>query len=103
MYKSGPSDTELAAIGLRREDVEDTSVCEVWPENWEAFQIFGRCQTQWHTENGYHVGLNYEFVRWLMDLFKVKKKYRMDRLTEVQTMERAALRQMHKEASERNK
>ena len=103
MYTSGPSDTELTAIGLRREDVEDTSVCEVWPENWEAFQIFARCQTQWNTANGYYVGLNYEFVQWLMDLLKVKKKYRLDRLTELQTMEGAALRQMQKEASERNK
>ena len=103
MYTSGPSDTELAAIGLRREDVEDTSVCEVWPENWEAYQIFARCQTQWNTANGYHFGLNYEFVQWLMDVLKVKKKYRLDRLTELQTMEGAALRQMHKEASERNK
>ena len=103
MYTSGPSDTELAAIGLRREDVEDTSVCEVWPENWEAVQIFNRCHTQWNTANGYCFGLNYEFVRWLMCLLKVKKKHRLERLTEVQTMERAALRQMHKEASERNK
>ena len=103
MYTSGPSDTELAAIGLRREDVEDTSVCEVWPENWEAFQIFARCQTQWNTANGYYVGMNYAFVQWLMDLLKVKKKYRLDRLTELQTMEGAALRQMQKEASERNK
>ena len=103
MYTSGPSDTELAAIGLRREDVEDTSVCEVWPENWEAFQIFARCEAQRDTANGYYVGLNYEFVQWLMDLLKVKKKYRLDRLTELQTMERAALRQMQKEASERNK
>ena len=103
MYASGPSDAELAAIGLRREDVEDTSVCEVWPENWEAFQIFARCQTQWNTANGYYVGMNYAFVKWLMGLLKVKKKYRLERLTEVQTMERAALRQMHKEASERNK
>ena len=103
MYASGPSDTELAAIGLRREDVEDTSVCEVWPENWEAFQIFARCRTQWNTESGYCVGLNCEFVKWLMRLLKVKKKDRLERLTEVQTMERAALRQMQKEASERSK
>ena len=52
MYAPGPSEAELAAIGLKREDVEDTSIAEIWPENYLAFQIFTRCGTQWNSGMG---------------------------------------------------
>jgi hypothetical protein len=42
MYDSGPSDEELKAFCLTREDVEDTSDFEIWPENWIPFLVFLR-------------------------------------------------------------
>lgn len=97
MFTSGPSESELAIIGLLREDVEDNSPCEVWPDNWEAFRIFELVSGQWIMSNGYRVALNYSTVAWAMDLFKVRKKKQLERLSEVRVMESAALAQMRDE------
>lgn len=95
MYDSGPSEAELAAIGLRREDVEDTSITDIWPENYQAFQIFTKCGTQWNSGMGGPTGLNYPSVMLLCNLFGVKAKKQLEMLDAIQIMERSALKQMN--------
>lgn len=103
MWASGPSEKELEALGLRREDLQDDSNCEVWADNWDAFKVFELCSYQWRMSNGYRVGLDYNVVKWALELHKVKKNRHLDLLNEVRVMENAALLQMQKDDSERNR
>ena len=103
MWTSGPSQQELDLLGLRIEDLEDNANCEVWPDNWDAFKVFELCSYQWRMTNGHRVGLDYNVVKWAMELFEVKKKRRLGLLNEVRVMENAALLQMQKDDSERNR
>ncbi len=94
MYDSGPSDEELKAFCLTREDVEDTSEIEIWPENWMPFLVFSEVSTQWRVGAGGATGLDYVAVKWVMDLMKIKKKYEV--LRAIRTMESSALKTMNK-------
>lgn len=63
---------------------------EVLPENWEAVQMFLRCQTQWRTAGmGGVLGLDYGPVAWLLRLYRVKDQRAV--LEDLQTMEAAVL------------
>ena len=94
MYDSGPSDEELKALYMTREDVEDTSDFEIWPENWAPFLVFSEVSTQWRVGAGGATGLDYVAVKWVMDLMKIKKKYEV--LRAIRTMESSALKTMNK-------
>ena len=94
MYDSGPSDEELKAFCLTREDVEDTSDFDIWPENWIPFLVFSEVSTQWRVGAGGATGLDYVAVKWVMDLMKIKKKYEV--LRAIRTMESSALKTMNK-------
>lgn len=52
-----------AVADAQREAAEDF---EVWPENWDAVEIFRACDTQWNVLLGlgglYYEGLDYERV-----------------------------------------
>jgi len=97
MYDPGPSDDELAAIGIRREDVEDTSDMDVWPENWAPFSVFDEIRTQWRVGAGGPTGLDYNMAFEFMKLMKVKKSMHLETIRAIRVMEREALRQMHKD------
>ncbi len=92
MYDSGPSDEELAAIGINREDVEDTSDFDVWPENWIPLQVFSELSTQWRMGPGGPTGLDYGAVQWVMGLLKVKRQYEV--LRDIRVLESSALKTM---------
>ena len=94
MYDSGPSDEELKALYMTREDVEDTSDFEIWPENWIPFLVYSEVSTQWRVGAGGATGLDYVAVKWVMDLMKIKKKYEV--LRAIRTMESSALKTMNK-------
>ena len=69
---------------------------EVLPENWEAVQMFMRCQTQWRTGLAGPLGLDYGAVRWLLRLYEVEDHRSV--LEDLQTMEAAVLMVMSKRA-----
>ena len=96
MYEPGPSEDELKAIGLEREDVRDNSVFEVWADNWVPYRIFAQACTQWRYGPGGPTGLDYTAVKWLMDIGKLRKKERADALYAIQVMEDSALNEMNK-------
>lgn len=71
---------------------------EVWQENWEAVQMFLRCQTQWRPAGmGGVLGLDYVAVAWLLRLYRVKDQRAV--LEDLQVMEAAALCAMAKKGS----
>ena len=96
MYDSGPSDEELAAIGLHREDVEDNSNMEIWPENMLPFQVFNEVSSQWRTGMNGPTALDWNIAFRMMDLMEIKPKKQLDVIRGIKVMERAALNQMHK-------
>lgn len=94
MYAPGPSEAELAAIGITREDIADNSITDIWPENNTAFRIFYDLPTQWICGPGGPVGLNYPSVIEISKLYGVKRKHQLEVLKAIQIMEGEALRQM---------
>ncbi len=97
MYDSGPSEAELRAIGLLREDVTDTSDFEVWPDNWLPYEIFCEVSDQWRMGQGGPVGLDLNVVFQVMDLFEINSRdERLDTLRAIRVMSSSAITQMHK-------
>lgn len=97
MYDSGPSDEELALIGIRREDVEDTSVIEVWPENELPLSVFREVSSQWRFGPQGPTALDWNIVFRVMDLMGIKSKRQLNVIAAIRIMENAALRQINKD------
>jgi hypothetical protein len=58
---------------------------EVIPAAWPAVCMFLRLQTQWRVGSSGIVGLDYNAVRWVFDLYEVKEPLQM--LDDLQTIE----------------
>jgi len=67
---------------------------EVWEENWLSVEIFLKMQTQWNVTMGGYVGLKYEVLQWLSQLYDVEDKRHL--LEDIQVMEAAALSELNK-------
>jgi hypothetical protein len=85
-------DEALMAFGLVRTGPAPRDVCEVWPENWRALNIFGDMMTQWTVGMGGPVGLRYEALQAVLDLRSVPQDEREETFSGVQVMESEALR-----------
>lgn len=96
MFDSGPSDEELAAIGIRREDVEDHSVVEIWPENELPFKVFNEVSSQWRVGVNGPTALDWNIAFRIMDLMGVKSKKQLEVIRAIKVMESSALSQMNK-------
>lgn len=96
MYDSGPSNEELAALGMDREDFLDTSDFEVWPDNWLPYQIFCDVSRQWVCGPSGPIGLDFGAVEWVVGLYKVKPKKQLEVLHAIRILESSALTQMSK-------
>lgn len=94
MYERGPSDEELEAIGLCREDVVDTTPIEVWPENWLPLEVFRRMRTQWDCGMNGATGLRYPSIPLILKRVGVPKKQFAEVFDAVQILEYEALRCM---------
>jgi hypothetical protein len=65
---------------------------EVWPENWQAKELFIRCQTQWRWRpDGRRAGLVYSELIAMGKLFSVKNLERV--MEDVQVIEIEILNQ----------
>ena len=65
------SGDDAAAFGLELPDLESKAEhCEVWPEAWPAVDLFLKVQTQWRGGASGIIGLDYQAVRWLMELYE---------------------------------
>ncbi len=94
MYDAGPSDSELEAIGLTREDLGEIPDFEVWPDNWVPFKVFSEVCTQWRMGPGGPIGLDYSVVKWIMRTMHVTKKDRLEVLRSVRVLECSAMSKM---------
>lgn len=68
---------------------------EVWPENWDALELFLRLQTQWKTgAMGGIFGLDYAGLEAVMRMLGIEQKEEM--FAKIQVMEFAALPVLNK-------
>jgi hypothetical protein len=79
-------------LGFREDDLEHV---EVWPENWPAFSLFTRVQTQWRLGPGGATGLDYLVVMRLLDRMSLSDTDYDLWLDDIRIMEGAAIEAMH--------
>jgi hypothetical protein len=80
-------------IAKFKEDAKPESF-DVFPEHWDAFEIFARMTTQWSVAEGAFVGLNYQSLDLLFKLYKIRD--RRQAFEDIQVMEAAALKILNK-------
>jgi len=68
-------------------------VVKVWPENWEALEMFLRLETQWRTGPRGLLGLDYRVAEWLFSLYQTSRPREL--LEDLQVMELAFLGELH--------
>jgi hypothetical protein len=76
-------------FGLALPELEPEGDFAVWEENWQAIEMFMRCQTQWRTTMSGVLGLDYGAVAWILRLYEVEDQRSM--LEDLQVMEAAAM------------
>lgn len=79
-------------MGFREDDLD---FVEVWPENWPAFSLFTRVQTQWRLGPGGATGLDYLVVMRLLDRMSLSDTDYDLWLDDIRIMEGAAIEAMH--------
>lgn len=97
MYRPAPSAEGLAAFGMRPEDFESDPDFEVWPENWDAFNLFCDLGTQWIHGFAGPTGMNYLVVSSEIDRLGLFGDDREDMMECIRVLERAALAEIHRD------
>lgn len=82
----------MAAFGFEASDFEQE--VGIWPDNWEAFEVFAAMQTQWRVSMAGPVGLDYNALEPVMRLRGIAKRDRGEVFDAVRVMELAALEVM---------
>lgn len=72
-----------------------TEPVDVWPENVQAFHLFGFLSTQWRTSMSGPSGLDYGVLFHKMDRMSLSTEEYADMELQIQIMEEAALRAIH--------
>jgi len=88
-----PDTASMRASGYEPEDFEGESV-EVWPENWQAMELFTSLETQWCAGFGGVTGLNYLVAFAIIDRMKLDQIEADYLFADLQVMERSALKEM---------
>src|SRR5690349_7623931 len=65
-YWRPPAPEELEAYGLTPDDYPEPEI-GIWPESWQAFQLFTRLSTQWRVGAAGAIGLDYNVLFHEMD------------------------------------
>ena len=92
MYKR-INEAELKSFGLTVEDFEH-EVVEIWPDCLDAYNLFSLMNTQWRIGMNGATGLDYSALHVVLEACNVKIS--KDILSDIQTMEIAALKEMNK-------
>ena len=57
------------------------------PDNWLTMEIFIMVQSQWRTDQGVLVGLDYNSLEWIFELKKKDIKKPLELLADLQVLE----------------
>jgi hypothetical protein len=69
-------------------------ICEVWPDTWQAFQVFEAMSTQWRTGACGATGLDYTSIRDVAGFLGLTQGQAADIFPDLRIMEAEALRVM---------
>lgn len=94
MYERLPDSDEPDAFGLKASDYAHEAV-EVWPENWQTFELFSQMQTQWRVGMAGPTGLDYNVLFHKMDRMRLGDEDYESLEEGIRTMEFAALEAMN--------
>ena len=81
------SDAEALGIKGIPAPKEEENIYEVLPSNWLALTIFVQVQTQWRTDQGVLIGLDYKSLEWIFKLNKKQIKKPLEILADLQVLE----------------
>ena len=95
LYTPQITEASLAGTGFTLADYDD-DVTEVWPENFEVFQLFATLQTQWRTGISGPSGLDYNTLFSLMAMQHLSDERQCEILDDIRVMESAALTEIHR-------
>lgn len=101
MVGGGRGDMAEAAEAMGLILDESDRLCEVYPENWPAVELFAAMGTQWRTGMAGATGLDYAALPAVMDMLGVDVDERRSRFSELRVMERAALTEMNEQREAR--
>jgi hypothetical protein len=62
---------DAAVFGIEPPPSKAAVNYEVEPDAWAAVRVFLKVQTQWRTDSGTLIGLDYSAVRWVFDLLQI--------------------------------
>lgn len=62
---------DAAVLGIEPPPTKAAANFEVIEEAWPAVRAFLRVQTQWRSDSGTLIGLDYGAVRWVFDLLQI--------------------------------
>ena len=74
-------------LGVKIDRKKEIDYLEVFPENWLAINIFTDVCTQWRTDSGQLIGLDYNALRWIFELKKDKIQNPSELLADIQVIE----------------
>lgn len=95
-----PDAEALAAVGLVWEGETREASVDIWPENWQALQVFCAMGTQWRVSAGMSgliwTGLDYTALPVVEARLGVVRAERADLFSRVRIMESSARSEMNK-------
>ncbi|HEY1138773.1 MAG TPA: DUF1799 domain-containing protein [Lysobacter sp.] len=90
LYTKPPSEAELAAFGLTRDDLDDADV-EILPDNLKAVNAFVAMTTQWRVGASGVTGLDYTSLPLVFRMQRVPFAEQPDTFESIRVMEAEAL------------
>jgi hypothetical protein len=97
LYWRRPTAAAAGEFGLRPSDFTEPSV-DVWPEAWDAVQLFSRISNQWRAGPGGAFGLDYLVVYHELDRRALSPEQYDGTLAQLRVIEGAALDLIRKES-----
>lgn len=94
MYLTPPTDAELQAWGLTRDDVAEEETVEIWPDCWEAVRLFTSLRTQWRVGFNGPIGLDYGVLPTIFRLEGIPRGHWPQLFEDMREMEDEALKTM---------
>ncbi|MBI3144736.1 MAG: DUF1799 domain-containing protein [Pseudogulbenkiania sp.] len=96
MWEPGPSQEELDLIGITLADLGEAEPIEVWPENWNAAQLFNAMDTQWRHNMSGPAGLDYTALDSTAGWLELEIKSKRELFRQIRVMEEEARKQIAK-------
>jgi hypothetical protein len=85
----------MSEMGLEEEDFASDKL-RIWPENWQAVELFAQVRTQWRVGPGGPYGLDYNVVDRRLDRLGLDERARAAIEADIQIMEFAALEELNR-------